>query len=235
MDLDQQVAEKQARRSDSEQEDMRYHQNSMIELERWKHAEQARENDRHNKLMREKSDRDDQLNFERKLRDEESERKRNEESSLVTKIVDEMENEQRRFERKKEQTKRAMRKVFEENMDDQRRRQDEKKRQMDSEAEAMREFNRVLDQQEEQRAEELAQRLERQNQLMSKLQDNVAAIQKGAGDNDAQRAKAQQDEMDSHFFQAENLKQNRLRIQERANTHEGFLPLCTFCSGRSWW
>merc|ERR1719221_1769174 len=128
-----------------------------------------------------------------------------------------METEQRRFERKKENTKRAMRKVFEENMEDQRRRQEEKKRQLAEEAEAMREFNRVLDEQEEQRPEELAQRLEPQNQLMKKLQDNVASIQKGAGDNDALRAKAQQDEMDRHFFEAENLKQTRLKQLRQEN------------------
>merc|ERR1719323_174265 len=55
MDLDEQVASKQAQRAEAEQEDMR-----------------------HNKLMREKADRDDQLNFERKLRDEENQRKKDE-------------------------------------------------------------------------------------------------------------------------------------------------------------
>merc|ERR1712226_626693 len=63
----------------------------------------------------------------------------------------------------------------------------------------------------EQRAQELADRLERQTELMQKLQENVAAVQKGAGDNDAQRANAQQEEMDRHFFEAESLKQQRLK------------------------
>merc|ERR1712003_15543 len=76
---------------------------------------------------------------------------------------------------------------------------------------AMREYNRVLDEQEEQRQEELNQRMEKQAQLMKKLQENVAAVQKGAGDNDAQRALAQQEEMDRHFFEAESLKQQRLK------------------------
>merc|ERR1719254_331654 len=75
----------------------------------------------------------------------------------------------------------------------------------------MREYNRILDEQEEQRQEELAQRLARQGELMQKLQANVAAVQKGAGDNDAQRALAQQEEMDRHFFEAEGLKQQRLK------------------------
>merc|ERR1712217_1017198 len=111
----------------------------------------------------------------------------------------------------KEQTKKAMKKVFEENMDDQRKRQQAKKEQMNKEAAAMKEYNRVLDEQEEQRAQELADRMQRQADLMSKLQENVAAVQKGAGDNDAQRANAQQEEMDRHFFEAEGLKQQRLK------------------------
>merc|ERR1712187_278732 len=75
----------------------------------------------------------------------------------------------------------------------------------------MREHNRALDEPDEQRQQELADRLEMQNQLMKKLQENVAAVQKGAGDNDAQRALAQQEEMDRHFFEAEALKQQRLK------------------------
>merc|ERR1711920_1223235 len=211
MDLDQQVNEKKMKREEASTEDARYHQNSMIELERWKANEQAREAERQAQNMKEKMDRDAQLDFERKLKSEEMQRKKDEEASLVEKIVTEMEGEQRRFERKKEQTKKAMKKVFEENMEDQRKRQQAKKEQMQKEAAAMKEYNRVLDEQEEQRAKELADRLERQNELMQKLQENVAAVQKGAGDNDAQRANAQQEEMDRHFFEAESLKQARLK------------------------
>lgn len=210
-DLDHQVNEKRKKRSDSDEEERRFHNNSMIELERWKMSEQAREEERHQKLMKEKRDRDEQLNFERKLKNEELNKKKEEESFLVEKIVNEMEAEQKRFERKKEQTKKSMRKVFEENMDDQNKRQQAKKDQMEREVTAMREYNRLLDEQEEQRAEELAARMERQTALMKQLQENVAQVQKGAGDNDAQRAAAQQDEIDRHFFEAENMKQGRLK------------------------
>jgi len=219
MDLDQQVEQKQMRRQEAMEEDARYHQNSLIELERWKANEQAREQERQAQNIKETLDRDEQLAYERKLKGEELQRKKDEESSLVDKIVTEMESEQRRFERKKEQTKKAMKKVFEENMDDQRKRQQAKKEQMNKEAAAMKEYNRVLDEQEEQRAAELGDRMERQNDLMKKLQENVAAVQKGAGDNDAQRAGAQQEEMDRHFFEAESLKQARLsqlRLENQA-------------------
>merc|ERR1712060_979622 len=119
MDLDQQVAEKEKKKQDATEEDRRYHQNSLIELERWKETEQIREEERHQKLMREKKDRDDQLEFERSLKAAEEQKKKDEEANLVEKIITEMEAEQRKFEKKKEQTKKAMRKVFEENNKDQ--------------------------------------------------------------------------------------------------------------------
>jgi hypothetical protein len=217
MDLDNQVREKSTRGNDGAEEDRRYHQNSMIELERWKATEQARAEEMKNKLMKEKSDRDEQLNFERKLKSEELDRKKNEESNLVDKIVTEMEQEQRKFERKKLQTKAAMRKVFEENNEDQRKREEQRKEQAQKEAEAMREYNRILDEQEEKRAEELAARMARQKDLMEKLQANVAAQAKDAGDNDAQRANAQQAEMDRHYFEAEKTKMQRLKQMRLEN------------------
>merc|ERR1719282_1007274 len=82
---------------------------------------------------------------------------------------------------------------------------------MRHEAEALKEYARVLDEQEEQRQAEMQARLSRQNELMSKLQANVDGIKKGAGDNDAARAAAQQEEMDRHFFEAERVKQERLK------------------------
>merc|ERR1719486_1647188 len=104
-----------------------------------------------------------------------------------------------------------MRKVFEENAEDEKRREAAKREQQEKDAEAMREYNRILDEQEEQRAEELANRMERQKQLMEKLQGNVAEQAKAAGDNDAMRAKAQADEMDAHYSEAERVKQQRLK------------------------
>merc|ERR1712060_928082 len=180
-------------------------------------GEQARDEEKKNKLQREKQDRDEQLNFERKIKDEETRKRKDEEANLEEKIVNEMEAEQKKFEKKKEQTKKAMRKVFEENNADQARRQIEKEEATKKEAEALKEYARVLDEQEEQRNQEMQARLQRQNELMAKLQANVDGIKKGAGDNDAARAAAQQDEMDRHFFEAEAVKQNRLKQMRLEN------------------
>merc|ERR1719240_111269 len=74
----------------------------------------------------------------------------------------------------------------------------------------MREYNRLLDEQEESRAEEMADRMLKQKQLMDRMQANVAKLSQESGDNDALRAAKQQEEMDRHAFDAEKAKQNRL-------------------------
>lgn len=75
----------------------------------------------------------------------------------------------------------------------------------------------------------------RQNNLMSKLQANVDNKKKNAGDNDAARAAAQQEEMDRHFFEAENVKQNRLKQMRLENQAlMGFCAYATLLGNRSW-
>merc|ERR1712014_165784 len=78
-------------------------------------------------------------------------------------------------------------------------------------------YNRILDEQEEQRAEELAARMARQKELMEKLQANVSAQAKDAGNNDAKRANLQQAEMDRHYFEAEKTKMQRLKQMRLEN------------------
>merc|ERR1740117_1251786 len=210
-DLDMQVQERKAKMDENGEEERRYHNNLMVELERWKQTEQSRAEELKTKLQREKTDRDEQLAYEHQLKDEASNKKKDEESALVDKIVTEMEAEQVRFEKKKFQTKKAMRKVFEENEADLIKRKAMAIEQQEKDAAAMKEYNRILDEQEEQRAEELANRMGRQKALMDKLQANVSQQNKAAGDNDALRAQLQADEQDQHYSEAERVKQSRLK------------------------
>jgi len=217
MDLDQQVKEKKRKDKEASEEEERYHQNTLAELERWKQLEQQRAEEQQDKIRKTTKDRDEQLQYERKLREAEERRKKQEEADLVEKIVTEMEGDQKRFEKKKEQTKKAMKKVQEENVEDQRKRRIADQESKDKEAETMKEYNRILDQQEEQRAEELVQRMEKQSSLMKKLQETGAAAKSQSGDNDARRATAQQEEQDRHFFEAEAVKHHRLKQMRLEN------------------
>jgi hypothetical protein len=75
-DLDVQVAERKAKLNEGAEEDRRYHNNSMVELERWKQTEQSRAEELRQKLMREKKDRDEQLAYERQLKNQAMQKKK---------------------------------------------------------------------------------------------------------------------------------------------------------------
>jgi len=62
-DLDLQVAERKAKMDEGAEEERRYHNNLMVELERWKQTEQSRAEELKQKLAREKKDRDEQLAY----------------------------------------------------------------------------------------------------------------------------------------------------------------------------
>jgi len=217
MDLDAQVNEKSKRHLQVEEEDRKYHENSLMELERWKQQEQERAEEKKAKVIQQKEDREEQLKYDRMLKEQSEQKKKQEESFLVEKIVTEMEADQHRHEKKKEQTKKAMKKVFEENAKDQAKKLVAEREAREKEAATMKEYNRILDEQEEQRAEELAERTERQAALMKKLQDSSEGQKKSVGNTDAKRAAAQQEEQDRHFFEAEAVKQNRLRQMRLEN------------------
>jgi len=210
-DLDSQVADKRVKAERTAEQERRFHQNQLLEMERWKEVEQERSDEMRAKIMKEKSDRDEQLALDRKLRDDATLQKKDDEASLVQKITHEMEAEQDRTDRKRENTRSAMRKVFEENMADQHLRDDNRKQQVERECEAMREYNRILDAQEEERASEMQNRMGKQKALMEQMQANVAQVQQAKGDDDERRVRAQQEEADRCAFEAEMNKQSRLK------------------------
>eukprot|EP00930_Biecheleria_cincta_P000539 TRINITY_DN10119_c0_g1_i1.p1 TRINITY_DN10119_c0_g1~~TRINITY_DN10119_c0_g1_i1.p1 ORF type:complete len:522 (-),score=156.53 TRINITY_DN10119_c0_g1_i1:102-1610(-) len=217
MDLDQQVKEKDKKKEADREEEARYYQNTLAEMERWKQQEQVRAEELQQKIKREQKDREEQLQYDRKVKEAQERKAKQEETALVGRIITEMEADQRRFHKSKEQTKKAMRKVFEENMDDRRKKLAEEQDAKDREAATMKEYNRILDEQEAQRAEEMAQRMERQATLMKKLQETTAGAKKSSGDNDAKRAAAQREESDRHYFEAEAVKKNRLKQMRLEN------------------
>jgi len=217
LDLDAQVQDKLKRRDEALEEEKKHYENTLLELERWKQQEKEREDERHHRVLKEKEDRDEQLRYEKVLKDQEEQRRKDEEVQLVDKIVSEMEADQKRHEKKKEQTRRAMRKVFEQNAEDQRKRDQAAREAKEKEAATIKEYNRILDEQEEAKAKELNERMERQAQLMKKLQENVSSIKAESGDQDATRARAQQEEQDRHYFEAEAIKQQRLKQMRLEN------------------
>merc|ERR1719281_1696739 len=83
----------------------------------------------------------------------------------------------------------------------------------------MKEYNRILDQQEATRAPELEARLERQKQLMERMKENVMKQQGNKAAEDARRALKQKEEADARAIEMERNKEAKLR-QMRLETQD---------------
>merc|ERR1711985_190475 len=84
-------------------------------------------------------------------------------------------------------------------------------RQQELDMEAMKEYNRILDQQEEMRAQELQARMDKQKALMEKMKENVQKQQQKKGDEDARRAQKQKEEADARAIEMERNKEAKLK------------------------
>jgi len=218
-DLDKQVADQRRKKQRQREEEQRYFHNQMVEIEQWKEMEKEREVEMKDKAIKEKSDRDEQLAFERKRRDEDLAKTEKEEKALVEKIVREMEQEKVRMVAKKVQQREAMLRIMDENMEERKIKDEQKAKQQEMEIEGMREYNRILDEQEAQRAAALESRISRQKELMEKMKENVIKQQAAKGDEDARRALRQKEEADARAVEMERNKEQKLR-QMRLETQD---------------
>merc|ERR1712182_84293 len=87
LDLDRQVAEQRTKKQRQREEESKYFMNQLVEIEQWKEMERAKAEELKEKAHKEKQDRDEQLQYERMLKDDERQRKKDEEAQLVEKIA----------------------------------------------------------------------------------------------------------------------------------------------------
>merc|ERR1711959_439378 len=107
--------------------------------------------------------------------------------------------------------------VFAENLEENAQKEEARMRQQELDMEAMKEYNRILDQQEEMRAQELQARMDKQKALMEKMKDNVQKQQQKKGDEDARRAAKQKEEADARAIEMERNKEAK-RTEMRYET-----------------
>merc|ERR1719456_277855 len=75
LDLDRQVADQRMKKQRQREEEQKYFMNQLVEVEQWKEMERAKAEELKIKAQKEKRDRDEQLHYERQLKDEEMNRK----------------------------------------------------------------------------------------------------------------------------------------------------------------
>merc|ERR1719482_877917 len=78
LDLDRQVADQRMKKQRQREEEQKYFMNQLVEVEQWKEMERAKAEELKIKAQKEKRDRDEQLHYERQLKDEETNRKKEE-------------------------------------------------------------------------------------------------------------------------------------------------------------
>jgi hypothetical protein len=216
-DLQEQVNAKIDKKKIIEEEDMKHHNNSLMELQRWEQMEKVREAEKKDKVVKEKIARDEQTNYNREVRKQIQDQKQHEEAKLITKIVEEMQEEQEKQEVAKEEAKKAMMKVYHANQEDLKNKAVALQEQRKRDADALVEYAKAQDAEEKRRAAELQGRMDKQQELMGKLMDSVQTIKQSAGSEDYKRALLQQEEMDHHYQKAEDTKQNRLKQMRLEN------------------
>lgn len=215
--LDEQVASGMGKMDWIKEEDKKFFEASIQELEDWKLAEADKILEIKKKNIVEKNMRDEQLTEEKKLKAEEKERKLLEEKLAVSRIQKEIVEEKEKIERKKIEDRQAMLKVFKENQENKAKKEEERKAQVAHDIKVMKDYNKLMDKQAKEREAEKQARVDRQKTLMDKMQATVGAQAAAKGAEDEIRAAKQKEEADIRTLELEVNKQRKLKQMREEN------------------
>eukprot|EP00397_Hematodinium_sp_SG-2012_P015207 GEMP01015480.1.p1 GENE.GEMP01015480.1~~GEMP01015480.1.p1 ORF type:complete len:522 (+),score=158.17 GEMP01015480.1:45-1610(+) len=217
--LDKQVAEREKKKQRHVEDEKRYYDNLLVELEDWEINERQQQEEFKNKMSAEKKNRDAQLEFDCKLRVAEQERKKTEEETMMKQIVEEIEQDKVKTLRKKVDEKKAIMKVFQENMADKKLKDAEVERLRQAELEEQNKAQRLMEEREAKRQAEIVERDKRQKTLIEQMKTEVQTAQNAQGKEDAIRAKQQLDEVNDMAREMETQKSKKL-VELRHQTQD---------------
>jgi len=213
--LDKQVVERQNQKQQLVEDEKKYYDNLLIELDEWKIQEKEKEEEFHKKMQQEKASRDEQFFAEQKKKAEEKEKIRLEEERIVKQVVEEIAADRKAQEKKKEKEKKAILKVFKENMKEKREREALADEARGKDLEEQKNNIKLMEEQAAQRASESAERDARQKEMIDKMKEQVFAQQAAAGKEDAIRARAQQDEAENRACTIDKMKKEKLQLMRQ--------------------
>ncbi|CAD7926755.1 unnamed protein product [Amoebophrya sp. A120] len=203
-------------------EDKKYFEEGLKELELWRVAEAEKLAEQKRKNMIEKQMRDEQIQMNIKVQEDEKAAKEKQEKELVVRIQRELEEEAKKQAKKIEQNKANMAKVFKENQENKAKKEAELKEQADADMKQMKEYAKLLERQEAARKEEQQARADRQKSLMDKMKNTVMAQAAAKGQEDEIRAAKQKEEADLRALEMAVNKQMKLEAM-RAETRDYLL------------
>jgi hypothetical protein len=172
-ELDRQVREKNKRKKREQQEDSEYEKIQKQHIELLNQKEKERMRDTQQKILNEKESRDHQLQ-EEKLRKRLAEKKEFvQEKEIVKRLKAEMEDERRQVQERRQQEKEYLQRMLEENELQKKRQQQDAEMERLEDIKAQEAYNAMLEQQERDRANEVAERERRAQEFMGKMADTV--------------------------------------------------------------
>ena len=172
-ELDRQVREKNKRKKREVLEDQEYEEVQKKHLELLSDKEKERMRETHNKVLHEKRNRDQQMQ-EEKLRKRMNEKQEfDQEKQVVERLHNEMEEERRHAAEKRRQERDYLQTMLHENELQKKYQQDEQEKERLEDIKAQEAYNRMLEQQEKDRAKEIADREKRAQEFMGRMADTV--------------------------------------------------------------
>lgn len=210
-DLDKQLQLKQDMKIKDKEKDKYYHELLMGRLEEWKNKDDAKINEQKSKSLQEKQSRDEQLAYDKNLKDIEHTKKRAEEEQLVQRIQKEASDEKERLNAKKQMQRSQMAKLLDENLKDKEIREQAKQKQKEIDSHFAKQYEKLMDDQEARKKAEMEKRLDRQKKMVQSMEQvftNTAAKDK----EENKRLLKQRQQIEEKVSQNEKAKKEHLQM-----------------------
>lgn len=244
-ELDRQVREKNKRKKREADEDVEYEKLQQKHIKLLDDKEKERMHETHQKILNEKQSRDQQLQ-EEKLRKRLAEKQEFElEKEVVHRLQQEMDDERKQILEKRKQERDYLQTMLKENELQKKFQLDEHERERLEDIKAQEAYNDMLEQQERDRAKEVAEREKRAQEFMGKMADTVIKnmdnkqreeeelirqyeTQKEMADrrhDDRAHRKAEEEKHKMREFLAKQVedKKRRERIEKELNDEQAFM------------
>ncbi len=210
-DLDRQMDDIHKRRYRERMDDVAFSRQQAEDLEMWKIEENKKEEARRLREENEKIDRDEQLRFDDERKKGKERRQQEEDRRQAEAIQKAIAKERDDANLKRQKEKLLTKQLMEENERDRQVKLELKRQSATDELKQLREYHDMIEKQEAERQNELSRRIERQKQLIKRMEEGVLKTIQAKSNDDNVRALKQQAEMDARAIEIEKYKTERLR------------------------
>jgi hypothetical protein len=210
-DLDKQIAEINGRRSREQELDKQFASLQAAEAERWKTEEDRKDMERRFKAEKEREHSDMQLKLDAERKRQQLLNHKEDEKNELRRLDEGIQKEKVEQIARKQSERMITKKLMEENEKERALKLDIKKQQSATELCALREYNELLERQEQERQLEFNRRIERQKLLIRRMEEGVFKAIQTKSNNDHIRADKQQADLNERRNEMEQFKTAKIK------------------------